>query len=217
MIYTDSVGWPDDTFVMPTSAHGDHQARWKKMRDDCLDIAMPLVKSRNCCVDAGAYIGVWSVALARLFEQVVAFEPSDGVRDMLAHNTSGLKNIVVRPEALGDRTGPLMMHSPNSALMARSVHPYETPSGWPVFVAHMVPLDIFKIEPGLIKINCDGMDSLILLGARRMIEAHKPVLIVEDKPDLVKRAGAPPLNDVLKLFDYTERGRIESFIVLSPN
>ena len=212
--FTAEAEWADVKFVVPTSVHVDHlEARWREVRNKTLTIAYPLIGNFSLALDLGAYIGFWTVQLAHMFAAVAAFEPSPKIRDMCQHNTKNYPNVKVIPCALGDRQGPLLMHSPNSALMARSVHCFEEPDGWPVFVAHMQTLDSFDFAPGLIKSNCDGMDSLVLLGARETITKHRPVLIVEDKPELTKKAGSPELGPVLTSLNYTERARVESLII----
>ena len=71
----------------------------------------------------------------------------------------------------------------------------------------LMPLDlffnIFKNNVSVIKIDVEGMEYNVLVGAKKLIEKHKPAIIVEifDK-NLVK------INELMKYYNYINKGLI---------
>lgn len=77
--------------------------------------------------DCGAHFGLFSVVASRLVGptgMVLAFEPTPSVREVLTKVVSMNKafNVVVRPEALSDRTGEAVFYAiDNEASNANSL------------------------------------------------------------------------------------------------
>lgn len=71
----------------------------------------------------------------------------------------------------------------------------------------LIPLDLFynlfETKISVIKIDIEGMEYKVLLGAKNLIEKHKPVIVVEifDK-NIVK------VNDLMKSYNYINKGLI---------
>jgi len=58
-------------------------------------------------IDVGAHVGYFTIRLAKYFEQVIAFEPNNKIRNVLKINLqlNNIKNVSVLPYALSDHYG----------------------------------------------------------------------------------------------------------------
>lgn len=157
-----------------------------------LEAALPYVKHKGLAIDIGAHVGLWTRVLAAHFEQVVAFEPVHDHALCLEMNCLGLKNVrLVTSCALGSGVGvvtvvPTKGNSGNAyvSLDALAVHP-------PIVTQ---PLDdcIEKDQHSsvsFIKVDVEGYEYEVVLGATSVIVASKPVMVVEQKPGHAERYG----------------------------
>lgn len=113
-------------------------------------------------VDVGANVGAYSVLAAKGGMDVVAFEPQPWCRKMLEKNTRGLP-VSVYPFALGSAAG--------------EAHIQEWYTG--DFTGEVRTLDSFDLAPALVKVDVEGMELQVLLGAASTLERKHPDLTVE--------------------------------------
>lgn len=139
-----------------------------------LDHAMPHVKDRSLCVQAGGNCGVWPRWLADRFDVVFTFEPDHLNFTALAANTHDKPNVIRMQAALG--------HTPRMIGLER-----EAGNCGAHFVsgAGMVPTiridDLALPSCGLICLDIEGAEIDALKGAVKTIAANKPVIVIEDK------------------------------------
>jgi FkbM family methyltransferase len=162
---------------------------------------MRFVKSRRTAVDAGAHVGIWTRMMAKDFEGVFAFEPNEENFACLDRNVTGLPNVLATHAALGA-----------SADTAAQILPANGNSGmW-----HLVPgtdfeilrLDGFQLtDVDLLKIDVEGFEGQVLLGARQTIVASKPVVVFENNGVGAKYYGAAWVDPkpILKSLGYKLR------------
>jgi FkbM family methyltransferase len=154
---------------------------------------VPLDKRRTA-IDVGAHIGLWSFNLAHWFNSVESFEPVALHRECFRVNLFDAINVKLHPYALGDREDMI------------SIHTADTSSGdsWVKGKGEipMKTLDSFGFEDvDFIKIDCEGYEEFVLRGAEALIEAWKPVIVVEQKRDMATKFGLKPLGAVKFLID----------------
>jgi FkbM family methyltransferase len=154
---------------------------------------VPLDKRRTA-IDVGAHIGLWSFNLAHWFNSVESFEPVALHRECFGVNLFDAINVKLHPYALGDREDMI------------SIHTADTSSGdsWVKGKGEipMKTLDSFGFEDvDFIKIDCEGYEEFVLRGAEALIEAWKPVIVVEQKRDMATKFGLKPLGAVKFLID----------------
>jgi FkbM family methyltransferase len=182
-------------------------------------------------VDVGANDGYYTLFAARRIGaagRVIAVEPSTRERVNLNRNIArnGLVNVTVIPAALGAACGMADLH------LAQGVHSGHNTLGRfandgvkaeSVERVTVRTLDEVAGEIGLdridfMKIDVEGAEAAVIIGARRVIEATQPLILLEisDKALRAQGSGARALIDTLRRdLDYqvgifsAKSGRIE--------
>ena len=123
---------------------------------------------RDVAIDVGAHVGSWSLAMSKLFNRVVAFEPHPNNRSYLEKNIrrAAASNITVRPYAVSSRIEQEFYITASGATrnsgQAHLVQPGET-------LAHAIPVQCVKLDslldtlPGTsrvsaVKIDVEGLE-----------------------------------------------------------
>jgi FkbM family methyltransferase len=152
-------------------------------------------------LDVGANLGLFSVMMARqvkygLTGRVYAFEPSPRSRQDLSRllACNHIANVAVCPEAVSDRCGKAVFHDIGTDNVTREAS-HLSGCGCEQFTSALpqnrievdtIDLDTFveryTIYPQLIKIDVEFAEFLVLEGARRCIERHRPLLVIEVHP-----------------------------------
>lgn len=162
--------------------------------DTVLLAIRPFVADDAVCIDVGANIGLYSLALAAVAPQgrIYAFEPSPGTFDYLCQNVeeNGLANVESFKLALGDSSeGTVHFHDipfftagsfsvdDGSFLTAEVL-------GSNFFEAAATTLDAFIAEHGidrvdLIKIDVEGAELSVLDGAKDTLSTMQPKVVLE--------------------------------------
>jgi FkbM family methyltransferase len=199
--------------------------------DEVLSVAAKLMPEDGVFVDVGANIGFYvcaiGTAVARTGGEVIAFEPVASNRRRLKKNI-GLNRlaslVTVVPLALGAERGKLVMRRVPIGHAANAVgeNMFSTwdredvdRHGWPSEEVDVLPLDEWSHglhRCDVLKIDVEGADLLVLLGATRTINRFRPVIFAEFNPYWMRQIGQS-LDDVrrfvrgagyrvARLFDY---------------
>jgi FkbM family methyltransferase len=157
-------------------------------------------------IDAGAYIGIHTLTMARSFRMVHAFEPQRGIYQVLCGNLAlnGCTNVVAHNAALYDRAGlvrlapqerqetatPLKDGQPDYPHIANAAalsFDFVTDGG----DVRAIALDDFALENvRLIKVDTQGADLRVLQGAADTIRRCQPTVLFEWERDLGLQHGA---------------------------
>lgn len=124
-------------------------------------------------IDVGANIGVYSVAAAARGSRVVAYEPAPSTAATLAANLATWPGTLVRVVAVGDGPGRarLLGDGVGARIDDRGDHEVE-----------VVSLDDESLPDAartVLKVDAEGSDPRVLLGALSLIARRRPVVIVE--------------------------------------
>ena len=158
--------------------HFEKYAKWmevglSKYQRYPIKYALVADTKKTCFIDAGAHIGLWAMQMIEAgYGEVHCFEPVPDNRACLEKNVGGRAKIY--PVALGVAGTYKMINYDG-----RNSGAWEcrwSLSGYP---DKMKPIDEYDLAPSLIKIDTQGTECDVILGAYETIKKHKPVVLVE--------------------------------------
>lgn len=172
-----------------------------------------LVDPMRTCVDAGANRGTYTYFLSKLARHVYAYEPNPAMRWILERSVG--KNVSIFDTALSDHTGEAEFAVPRSqskcrnnagslkvAMLAESNDDLVV---LPVKTARLDDQGVSNV--GFIKIDVEGHEREVLVGAEQVILRDRPVLLIEMMETLAP--GATESN-----VDYVESLGYQSFLLV---
>lgn len=163
-------------------------------------LAFPLLaRGHGLFLDIGANAGQTAASVAGLLpgHDIVCFEPNPDLQTELAFVASRVgPRMQVRACGLGAGPGELVLHVPVSgglAFEARAsllrteaqahARTLSAELGREVTIderrVEIVTLDSLELAPDLIKIDVEGAEADVLLGAERTLAEHGPILLME--------------------------------------
>ena len=175
----------------------DHLVRSGGWDDHIMGLALSSVAAGRVAIDAGAHFGTVSCALATHFRQVHAFEANEDNLRYLQANAAlrPFGRIVVHHTGLYSRAVQISLAGRDlqevtmeAEIDERAAFQQATNSGGLMFVTDgsgvnsisAVTIDSFALEDvGFIKIDCQGADGEVLLGAVDTIARCRPVVVFE--------------------------------------
>jgi FkbM family methyltransferase len=168
---------------------------------------------KGVALDVGANVGLWTKDLCKNFNKVIAFEPVDKFRDCLMRNVTA-DNLEIKTCALGaeDTMINMIVTAENTG------HSHVDASSHGNGYIPMFKLDSLDLEPfDYMKIDCEGYEYNILLGAEQTIKKYKPVVVVEQK--LHKDTGRTENNqyqaaELLKSWGARQLARVNHDVIL---
>jgi len=172
--------------------HGTYQ--FEKLME-----AVKLTGSRHTAIDIGAHVGLWSMVLKDYFEHIASFEPVPAHLLCFHANLKGAidygqgeGNVEIHPFALGNREKKIFINpTPDNTGNAH----VETMKSETTIEVQQYRLDDcvedFMIPPPIsfIKIDVEGYELEVVRGGERTIKAHKPVIVIEQKPGNATKYG----------------------------
>ena len=182
----------------------DHVIRSGGWDEHIVALARSSAPAGSVAIDAGAHFGTVSCALATHFRQVHAFEANeDNVRYLQANAAlRPFGRIVVHHTGLYSRAAQISLAGRalqevrlEAAIDERTAFKQASNSGGLMFVAggsginaiSAVTLDSFVLEDvGFLKIDCQGADGEVLLGAVDTIARCRPVVVFEWEEQLAR-------------------------------
>lgn len=145
-------------------------------------------------LDVGANVGIFARDFAARFDEVVAFEPVNRTRECLAVNVP--PNVRIEPYAVADQPGVLQMYPVimNSGGSFICNHP-QVPTGEMVYDREQIvevpvrTIDSYHFDAvDLIKLDIQGAEYPAIVGAKRTIRQHRPVILLEQKAAVPEQA-----------------------------
>jgi FkbM family methyltransferase len=170
-----------------------------------VDLLCDLLSPDGVALDIGAYIGTHTLAFARRLSggRVHAFEPQPTFFSLLEHNVSanGLRGVSLHNVGLSDRRSATAVEAVDFAAEANfgGTRLGVPASGADTVTVQMRTLDEFDFERcDLLKIDVEGMEALVLAGARNTIERSHPVVYAECNS---AEAGWPVI-ETMRRYEY---------------
>lgn len=143
-----------------------------------IDEWIHLCPSFDVAVQAGGAVGVWPIRLARSFKKVYTFEPQPDNFASLQWNCQD-KNVEMTNGALSNVHKTVKIHSSIGERKNYGAgYIVDSPDGVPTYLIDELDLS----SCGLICLDIEGAELDALKGAEQTIKAHKPLIVIEDKP-----------------------------------
>jgi FkbM family methyltransferase len=170
-----------------------------------------LLKPGDIFVDIGANIGYFTLLAAAVVGEeghVYAFEPNPDNCELLERSIieNGFANISLFPNAVAEaeQSFNLDVGGTNSNGRIIDFSPQAVPGQYPPLLVEAVVLDkvLADVERiNLIKIDIEGAEPRAWQGMRQLIARHRPTLVLEFSPDLIRVTshvtGESFLDDIL--------------------
>jgi FkbM family methyltransferase len=164
-------------------------------------------------IDAGANCGIYSVAAAKLITAsglVLSFEPGLQSFDVLRRNIdlNHFSNVRAYRAALSDRDGTARLYhdaqGPNSFSLGSSGGAGDDFELVPIHALDRILEHEAKGRVGLIKIDVEGAEELVVRGAEQIIARSHPKIIFEVNASAAKHLGLSPNGawEMLERWDY---------------
>lgn len=164
---------------------------WVEVERDLLPV---VVDRQRDAVDVGAYVGTYTLLLAKLARTVYAFEPDAEMANMLRRVAP--PNVHVSRSAVSDREGTSEFHVPSfqgrrAVTCGSLVAPRGRNSDMRVVKTTTLDAAMAKPDVGFIKIDVEGAEQSVLAGAQQLIARCRPVILVEaNTPEAVATVSA---------------------------
>lgn len=151
----------------------------------------------GAAIDVGANMGAHTMAMAKRYEHVFAFEPQKTLHKLLCGNLSPFLNTTIYNAAVSNDESvihfPDMDYSVPNNFGALGKACFDDLPAEERATINMTPVQVRVIDKceaiqasekiSLIKVDVEGMEREVLEGARQTIAKHQPILYVEnDKP-----------------------------------
>lgn len=202
------VFWRPDAGLWWPVADADPAKAWayvsKRLADS--DVTVKACRRHLTCVQAGGYVGVWPMRLARSFARVLTFEIMPGCLEACRRNTAALGNVEVIGCGLGAVAG-----------VEAAVQPSGTAGSWRLdpegpLTARMTTIDALALaDCDAIVLDIEGGEAAALEGAAATIARCRPVIHMEErKENLVE------LPRLMARLGYRQHARVHADAVYVP-
>ena len=173
------------------------------------DLLVELGKNSNHFLDIGSNMGFYSLALSAENPnlRVEAFEPQPKVFANLAANVDlnhFSAQIKLHNTGLGDEKDALTMYIPKfTGTGGGSFKNLHADEGEAIQIKVPVNIldEVLKAQPDLIKIDVEGCEFNVILGAEKIIQLAKPTIMVELLRKWMKPFGHTPQMFLARMFD----------------
>jgi FkbM family methyltransferase len=168
---------------------------------DTIALMRKRIRPGSVAVDVGAHIGSITVPMAGVAGHVHSFEPQKKLEQELRWNVevNGLTNVTTHRTAIGDHEGSIELRSEGVE------HDGQRGIDLQGEVVEVVPirtLDSFGLsDVSFVKIDVEGHQLEVLMGARKTIAESRPLLLVEMFGDKIDES-----RELLRSWGYEHTG-----------
>ena len=217
----------DARFYLPPRWHGAGTTMFYALRESYekeLAHLHRFILPGMVVIDGGANCGIYTILAAKLVGpsgMVLSFEPGIEAFSVLEKNVrlNRLQNVHAYHAALSDKEGTVSLYhhedAPNSySLGAPDTADVSFEEVTTRTLSHVVPED-FAQRVGLIKLDVEGAEELVVRGALPIITRSRPTIIFEENGASAKRLRLSPtgcrtlLGDLgYRFFSLTDQGEL---------
>jgi len=164
-----------------------------------------VVKGGMTVIDIGANVGYYTLIAAELVGEtgkVFAFEPEPGNFDLLSRNVKLNKysNVDAVQKAVSNCTGSITLYIDRGNFGNRSFAQANILVDGGAVEIESVSLDEFCASHlngrrlDVLKIDAQGAEGLILMGAKDTLQKYEPTIFMEFEPEMLRNIGTDPLD-----------------------
>jgi FkbM family methyltransferase len=176
-------------YVTPDAALSYWRPDLERVDPMLLRFVRRLVKANSCVWDIGANVGPFGFAAAARASHVLIVEPDAWLVTLLNRSAANCTNVTVLPAAVSDSLGIAELSIAQRGRAANFVSGFgtsQTGGARQKTTVVTVTLD-WLVErfkpPAVLKIDVEGMQHQVLLGAQELLRQHRPVVICEVNSD----------------------------------
>jgi len=196
-------GSPDFYFSKWESFGDRHNNGYQRCIDACDSI--------NCFIDIGAHIGLYTLPISKKlssYGKVYAFEPSISNFRYLLHNVryNNLHNVTCVNKLVGQKNidHVKFYDSVESVSALNSVANVQKPdANFDIVSVPQITLDTFcntnAVYPDVLKIDVEGAELNVLLGAKNIIKHSQPIIFLSVHPEHLFKLGSSVDELVLEI------------------
>jgi FkbM family methyltransferase len=158
--------------------------RAEKSRRDLFGFHAParvlaeLVPKTRVAVDAGANVGLYTYWIATTARHVHAFEPQPKVFRQL--KAASPRNVTPHNVALSETPGRATLHIPETGNGEASLRDLDSTRAIAEVSVELRTLDSYAFDDlGFLKVDVEGHEESLLLGAAESVQRHMPVVFME--------------------------------------
>lgn len=171
-----------------------------------IDLIGAFADKSRIALDVGANFGAWSYALSRNFQHCHAFEPQPRLASLLRR---GQPAVTVHEVAVSDRSGRTTLRIPRRQLGRSTIdrrNQLADLSAEPLDEVQVATVRLDELGFGdtvaFLKVDVEGHEHEVLEGAAGLIEASRPVVLVETEDRHCE--GAPDaVRALFRRLEYT--------------
>ena len=160
-----------------------------------MPVVLPLVKEKRVCVQAGGNVGVYPLALAKVFDRVITFEPDRENLECLFENIWDAP-VQAQWGALGAELGTCGIRR----IDTDNCGSHKTVPGTAIPVQTIDGLGLDQCD--LIWLDIEGAEADAIDGARATIEKFSPIIVLEEK-GLGAKADLPGYSRLMRIGNDT--------------
>ena len=186
-------------------ANPGHRMFLTKHREDhVVRFLKKYVRSDWVVFDVGAYVGFYTLLLAKLAKCVVAFEPIPALSVLITESCqlNGISNVIVETIAAGnaERFVEITVEK-NATGFGQSSSIARRWVGSEHLIVPMKRLDTYVRENGigqidLLKIDVEGAEVEVLQGSLYILKQHQPILVIEFNDDFSYTQSIEYLSEI---------------------
>ena len=184
--------------------------------EDLLNAIMSFLKDRlnlkklSTVIDVGANIGNHSLYFSKISEKVFSYEPNPNTYELLKFNTRNFPNISIFNFGISNKNEKKFLNESNfnigdSSIVSSIEKQNIQKDGITVHEIDSFKLDDLKDpsneEISMIKIDVEGHELEVMIGAKSLINRDKPLLIFEHNIEINKEQTLK-INDFLEQIGY---------------
>lgn len=149
-----------------------------------LEIYKQIITSEMTVLDVGAHIGTMTVPFSKMAKRVLSFEPQRLLYYHLCGNVAlnSLENVQCFNQVVGNKWG--MANIPDMDYYGGKDNfgnfgLWLNIEGWPSYKVPIVKIDDLDTECDFLKIDTEGSEIDVILGAKETIKKYRPFISVE--------------------------------------